>query len=201
MQFNEFLEKHGQRLDIEADQFVFRLGEQEKSIYLLQGGALKATYLSEAGTEMIKSFVFPGEIIGSLSSAHWNEKSTFDLIALDHSVVLKLNFGLLYAAAQIDLTLARDVIDRLLIYGREKEQRERELLTLSAEGRYLALLRNSPNVVKSVKQKDIARYLGITPVALSRIRRKGGLGSLERFLENDGNPNYRCEMTLGPRRR
>ena len=66
---------------------------------------------------MIKSFVFPGEIIGSLSPAHWNEKSTFDLIALDRSVVLKLDFGLLYAAAQIDLALARDVIDRLLSYG------------------------------------------------------------------------------------
>ncbi len=201
MQFNEFLEKHGQRLDIEAGHFVFRLGEHDKSIYLLQGGVLKATYLSEAGTEMIKSFVFPGEIIGSLSSAHWNEKSTFDLIALDHSVLLKLNFGLLYAAAQIDLALARDVIDRLLIYGRQKEQRERELLTLSAEGRYHALLRDAPNVVKSIKQKDIARYLGITPVALSRIRRKGGSGPLERFLENDGNPNCRFEMTLGPTRR
>ena len=201
MQFNEFLAKHGQRLDIEAGQFVFRRGEQEKSIYLLQDGTLKATYLSEAGTEMIKSFVFPGEIIGSLSSAHWNEKSTFDLIALDHSVVLKLNFEILYAAAQIDLALARDVIDRLLIYGRQKEQRERELLTLSAESRYHALLRDAPNVVKSIKQKDIARYLGITPVALSRIRRKGDSGPLDRLLENNGNLNDRFEMTLGTTRR
>lgn len=201
MQFNEFLAKHGQRLDIETGHFVFRRGEQEKSIYLLQDGVLKATYLSEAGTEMIKCFVFPGEIIGSLSSAHWNEKSTFDLIALDHSVVLKLNFGLLYGAAQIDLALARDVIDRLLNYGRQKEQRERELLTLSAESRYHALLRDAPNVVKSIKQKDIARYLGITPVALSRIRRKCGSGALERFLEDDGNPNYRFEMTVSPPRR
>ena len=201
MQFNEFLAKYGQRLDIEAGQFVFRRGEQEQSIYLLQHGTLKATYLSEAGTEMIKSFVFPGEIIGSLSSAHWNEKSTFDLIALDRSVVLKLDFGLLYAAAQIDLALARDVIDRLLSYGRQKEQRERELLTLSAESRYHALLRDAPNVVKTIKQKDIARYLGITPVALSRIRRKGGSPPLERLLENDGNLNDRFEMTLGPARR
>jgi hypothetical protein len=70
---------------------------------------------------MIKSFVFPGELIGSLSSAHWNEKSTFDLIALDHSVVLKLNFSLLYRAARTNLELAADVMDRLLIYGRQKE--------------------------------------------------------------------------------
>lgn len=172
MRFNEFLTKHGQRLEVTKGSFVFRRGEPEESIFMLQDGILKASYLSDAGTEMIKSFVFPGELIGSLSSAHWNEKSAFDLIALDHSIVLKLSFGLLYDAARKNLELAGDVMDRLLIYGRQKERRERDLLTLSAEGRYHALLREAPTIVTSIKQKDIARYLGITPVALSRIRRK-----------------------------
>ena len=172
MQFNEFLTKHGKRLEVTKGHFVFRRGEPEESIFVLKDGILKATYLSDAGTEMIKSFVFPGELIGSLSSAHWNEKSTFDLVALDHSVVLKLNFRLLYGAARTNLELAGDVMDRLLSYGQQKEQRERDLLTLSAEGRYHALLREAPRIVTSIKQKDIARYLGITPDALSRIRRK-----------------------------
>ena len=172
MRFDEFLAKHGQRLEVKKDAFLFRRGEPEESIFVLQDGILKATYLSDAGTEMIKSFVFPGELIGSLSSAHWHEKSTFDLIAFEHSVVLKLNFSLLYGAVRTNLELAGDVMDRLLIYGRQKEQRERDLLTLSAEGRYHALIREAPKIVTSIKQKDIARYLGITPVALSRIRRK-----------------------------
>lgn len=172
MGFDEFLAKHGQRLEVPKGCFVFRRGEPEESIFVLEDGILKASYLSDAGTEMIKSFVFPGELIGSLSSAHWNEQSTFDLIALDHSVVRKLNFSLLYQVARTDLELAGDVMDRLLIYGRQKEQRERDLLTLSAEGRYQALLREAPKIFASIKQKDIARYLGITPVALSRIRRK-----------------------------
>jgi DNA-binding MarR family transcriptional regulator len=83
-----------------------------------------------------------------------------------------LDFGHLYQHAGSDLQLARDVIDRLLLYGRQKERRERELLTLSAEGRYRSLLDEFPSVLDQVKQKDIARFLGITPVALSRIRKK-----------------------------
>ena len=60
MRFDEFLAKHGQRLEVKKDAFLFRRGEPEESIFVLQDGILKATYLSDAGTEMIKSFVFPG---------------------------------------------------------------------------------------------------------------------------------------------
>jgi hypothetical protein len=56
----------------------------------------------------------------------------------------------------------------------KKERREREFLTESAEARYQMLLEDSPGLFDKVKQKDIARYLGITPVALSRIRGRSG---------------------------
>jgi CRP-like cAMP-binding protein len=84
--------------------------------------------------------------------------------------VVEIDFERLYNTSQDDLQLAMEVIDHLLIYGIEKERRERELLTQSAEARYQALLEDSPKLLDKVKQKDIARYLGITPVALSRIR-------------------------------
>jgi CRP-like cAMP-binding protein len=172
MTFDDFSELYGQSLDLQAGQSVFRTGERDKYIYVLEKGVLKALYLSETGNELIKSFVLPGEIIGSLASAHWGEVTTFDLIALETSVLICLDFGHLYQHAGSDLQLARDVIDRLLLYGRQKERRERELLTLSAEGRYRSLLDEFPSVLDQVKQKDIARFLGITPVALSRIRKK-----------------------------
>jgi len=179
MGFDEFLTTHGEEERLAPNQYVFRQGEMDVSIYVLRQGILKAFYLSESGSEMIKSFVFPGEIIGSLASAHWGEKATFNLVALDESVLLKINFQLLYSNAQSDLNLARDVMDRLLRYGRQKEDRERELLTLSAESRYRALLEDAPDGLRRIKQKDIARYLGITPVALSRIRGKSKIQYLE----------------------
>jgi CRP-like cAMP-binding protein len=42
----------------------------------------------------------------------------------------------------------------------------------TAEERYGALLRESPDIVRRVPLKFIASYLGITPVSLSRIRAK-----------------------------
>ena len=170
MRFNEFVEEYGQRLTLETGQHVFRQGDRNRSIYILAEGILKAYYISDEGKEMVKSFVFPGDIIGSLSSAHAEEASTFNLVALEPAVVVEIDFERLYNTSQDDLQLAMEVIDHLLVYGIEKERRERELLTQSAEARYQTLLEDSPKLLDKVKKKDIARYLGITPVALSRIR-------------------------------
>ena len=54
----------------------------------------------------------------------------------------------------------------------KKEIREYELLCLSAEDRYKRLLKHTPDILKLVTQNEIARYLGITPVGLSRIKRR-----------------------------
>ncbi|MFT5579439.1 MAG: CRP-like cAMP-binding protein [Paraglaciecola psychrophila] len=170
MTFNEFAEEYGQRLTLEIGQYVFRQGDRNRSIYILAEGILKAYYISDEGKEMVKSFVFPGDIIGSLSSTHAEEASTFNLVALEPAVVVEIDFERLYNTSQDDLQLSMEVIDHLLDYGIEKERRERELLTQSAKARYQTLLEDSPKLLDKVKQKDIARYLGITPVALSRIR-------------------------------
>ena len=54
-------------------------------------------------------------------------------------------------------------------------QREEERLTRSSEERYEALLARSPEVVSQLTQREIARYLGISEVTMSRLMaRRGG---------------------------
>ena len=47
-----------------------------------------------------------------------------------------------------------------------------DLATLTAEQRYVKLVKESPNIIKHVPLKYIASYLGIKPESLSRIRRE-----------------------------
>jgi CRP-like cAMP-binding protein len=56
-----------------------------------------------------------------------------------------------------------------MVFAARKEARERDLLTLTPEGRYRAFLIESPALEKRIAQKDLARYLGLTPVGLNRI--------------------------------
>jgi CRP-like cAMP-binding protein len=52
----------------------------------------------------------------------------------------------------------------------QRERRWRNMLSLSTEKAYKAFLEEHPDVASRITQADTARYLGITPVALSRIR-------------------------------
>ena len=86
--------------------------------------------------------------------------------------LLKLSYQQVRQAADNNLEFANSIIDLLMSFAMKKEQRKFELLCLSAEQRYKNLLTKSPDISKNITQNDIARYLGITPVALSRIKHK-----------------------------
>ena len=151
---------------------MFRQGEQDGSIYGLQSGLLKAYYLSEDGKENIKSFILPGGMIGSLASSYQGEACSFRLVCLKPSKLVGVQFSDLHEASRSDPELSAEVVDFLLSFGIRKEMREYELLCLSAEDRYKRLLERTPELFDLVTQNEIARYLGVTPVGLSRIKNR-----------------------------
>jgi hypothetical protein len=53
-----------------------------------------------------------------------------------------------------------------------KQQREEALLCDSAETRYRNMLKDEPALLARLPQGDIARFLRVTPIAFSRIKRR-----------------------------
>ena len=53
-----------------------------------------------------------------------------------------------------------------------KQTQQIELLSKTAEQRYLEMLEKQANIVQRTPNKYIASYLGITPESFSRIRKK-----------------------------
>ncbi len=78
----------------------------------------------------------------------------------------------------VDILFAESIIlkDFTISYLEKVFEEERaritELITLSAEQRYLKLRDKAPHVIQRVPLQHIASYLGIKPETLSRIRRK-----------------------------
>ncbi len=183
MNFQEFLDEHGRPMAMESGDHVFRQGENDRSMYAITSGILKAYYLSEDGKENIKSFVEPNAVIGSLTATFSKEACSFSLICLEPCCLLKLPFETLYTESQNNLEIANTVNRMLLQLSMKKERREFELLCLSAEQRYRRFIEGSPHMMDRLTQNDIARYLGITPVALSRIKKRISSG----HTDNSGN--------------
>jgi len=174
MQFSQFLEKHGTPVKVEPGEYLFRQGDTHKSLYVLETGLLKAYYLSGDGREHIKSFIMPGNLIGSLTAASAGLSCSFSLVCLQPAKLVMIDFDALHEASRSNAKIASVMIDVLLGFAMKKERREYELLCLSAEDRYRGLLNNSPGLLKMVTQNEIALYLGVTPVGLSRIKKRVG---------------------------
>lgn len=168
----QLLSQFGLSFSIESGKHVFRQGDTNTALYFVATGLLKAYYLAEDGKESIKSFIGQGKLIGSLSSAYTNEAASFNLLALEDCKLVKISFTQLYQQSTQDLALAQQLIHLLLELAMKKEKREYELLCLSAPERYQLLIDNEPELVDKLTQNDIARYLGVTPVALSRIKHR-----------------------------
>lgn len=149
---------------------IFRQGDESDSLYYIHSGLLKAYYITAAGKMYVKSFLKEGDVIGNLAALMSEGHCTFTLTCLERSSLMCVRFRDLLALAKVDLAVANEFIGLLADLAVKKERREYEFLCLSAEERLAILKRATPELLERVTQKDIAHYLGITPVALSRIR-------------------------------
>ncbi len=173
MNFHDLLHTEGVTIKKQKGEHIFMQGDSDSALYLVQSGLLKAYYTSNDGKEFVKSFFLPDTIIGSLMSAHSSEeKCSFSLVCLEPSRLRSIPFKIFREYGKKDLEIANNIIELLLQLAIKKEKREFEFLCLSAEERFCKIAETSPMLLEKVTQNDLARYLGITPVGLSRIKKR-----------------------------
>ena len=140
-------------------------------VLFVHAGLLRFYYPSDGGKEANKAFVAEGEFAGALGAAALGVPPLYGVEALERSVVLAAP-----CAALADLMDRDRALDR---FGRRlaetilarKERRARALMQQSAAERYADFVRLRPDLVQRVPQYEIASYLGVTDVHLSRVRR------------------------------
>lgn len=151
---------------------LLRAGDQVKVFYFLVGGLLRYYYITEDGREFNKAFFREGQILGAYSGRGQGFICRFFVQALEDSELLVLPRALfeeLYAKHPGWDRLGRIQAETVAM---RKTTREAEFLLDSAETRYRRFVRESPELSQRLSLRHIASYLGITDVALSRIRRR-----------------------------
>lgn len=92
--------------------------------------------------------------------------------ALTDMVVWQIHYNDLqevYNSSPVGNLIGRVTVEQIYL---AKSNKEFSYLSESAEERYLKLMKDHPELFQLVPLKHIATYLGITPQALSRIRRR-----------------------------
>ena len=152
--------------------FIVRAGELSNNFYFIIKGLVRYFYLTMSGKEFNKHFAMENRLAGSFQSLVLNKPCGFFIQALERTETLVLPNRLLaesYDRHACWERIGRIYAERLAIM---KELREKEFLIDPLEIRYRRFLEEYPGLLNRVPQYHIASYLGVTDVALSRIKKK-----------------------------
>ncbi|UXP31741.1 Crp/Fnr family transcriptional regulator [Reichenbachiella agarivorans] len=157
--------------NLHAKSYFIREGQVPTEFGFVLTGLFRYVYISE-GKEFTKVFMPENSFISSYSSMISKIPSHFFIEAIEDSKVLSISYNN-WQKLKLQNPKWNFLLVKMLEKGYSvKEKREREFLLLDAENRYRIFLEEFPNLENRVKQHMIASYLGITPIALSRIRKK-----------------------------
>ncbi len=152
------------------EETLFAAGDCPEQLYFVHSGLVRFYYLTSDGKEFNKNFVSDGGVVTSLSSFLSAAPSPFHTQALEETNAVALPIDYARKQTTSDLDWERLLNRFVASLALKKEQREASFLLLDASERYDAFLRDFENIAPRLPQYHIAAYLGITPVALSRIR-------------------------------
>lgn len=148
---------------------VFLQDAEHPYVYAVRSGLVKLCYLGEDGSEWIKSFADEGRFFASIAALQPAGRTSFMAGAIEDTLLERIDHRLLAGLSARHLAWSQALQAMTMLFAARKEQRERELLTLSAENRYRAFAAAHAGLLQRIPQKDLARHLGVTPVGLNRI--------------------------------
>jgi CRP-like cAMP-binding protein len=149
-------------------------GQREQYVGMVLEGNMRHYYTRD-GEEKTTYFYFENHLVSSYFSAITGKPSELTIEALTDSRLLTFPYA--HLKSLYDQSPKWERFGRLLAeyVAMGLEERMAGLLMMSPEERYLQLLQgNKQKIIERIPQHYIANYLGITPVSLSRIRKRLG---------------------------
>jgi CRP-like cAMP-binding protein len=149
--------------------FLLQAGDTSLEFGIVLKGIIRLYYADPSGKEHIKAFRREGELVGPYAEMLLRIPSRTFIQALESTVALMINkddFVPFYDRHPCWLKIGRIVAEKHFL---AKEQREFEFLQLDVYGRYKKFCEDNKFLLGKIPQHQIASYLGVTPVALSRV--------------------------------
>ena len=149
---------------------ITEAGNTERYFYFVLEGVQALYILNDRGEKVVLGFSYAGSPSGVFDSFVSRQASSTFLEALKPSRMLAINLGDYLALFELfpDFHAWGHLFFRNVLFGRLS--REVELLTLSAEERYVAFMQRCPKELKAIPQKYLASYLNMKPETFSRLR-------------------------------
>lgn len=171
------------RKTLASGECLFLVGVAHPVVYFVKSGVIKMVYETYDGDAWVKAFAAEGRFFASIAGLSPGGVTSFSAVAACSALVESLPYHLLDQLGDKHPEWQRALRKGFELYGFRKEARERDLLTLSAEERYQRFIEEYPHIAERVTDRDIAGYVRVTPVALSRIKARIKLRQMDDRLD------------------
>lgn len=162
--------QNGQVIETAKNEVIKKYGEREKYFYFILKGS-GGIMLFQNNNYLCIDLCYDGDFFGDYFSFITNQPTDLEVICFEPSTLFRIDkqkFELL-AKTEYGRIICQIAAESLYIH---KQTQQLELLSKTAEQRYLEMFEKQPSIIQRTPNKYIASYLGITPESLSRIRKR-----------------------------
>lgn len=157
---------------VDAKTLLTKEGEVTHELFFIQSGLARLFYQTDDNEQMTSFIFFENMFASCLESFLQKIPSNQNLETLEPCVVLTITRDALEAlyveCPKVNIIMRKVLEQRFIASQRLLSQ----YILKSPQERYEQLLGNNPQLLQRVPQNIIATFLGITPVSLSRIRKR-----------------------------
>ena len=159
------------RETVNKNSTLIKVGVIEDYLSFIAEGIVRI-FIPQEDSDLTFGFVFENEFVTAYDSFITQTPSHYQIETLTNTTLWRISFEDLQAVYKKNKSgnlIGRKMAENMFLI---KSKREISLLNKSAEQRYLDLFLERPKLLKHIPLKYIASYIGVTPQALSRIRKR-----------------------------
>lgn len=171
--FKQLCLKHGEICTYRKNEYLSREGDVFPYWGYIKSGVIKYSCLNKfEDKEYNVGFSFPNEFVADYPACLYHMHSELNIQALTSCKIYICPSELLkqrFEQTMENQYIARNTAEQLFL---QTYSRYLDIYRLTPEERYKILLERCPDILQLISLKELASYLRITPVHMSRIRRK-----------------------------
>jgi CRP-like cAMP-binding protein len=143
-----------------------------RKIALILRGLIRVYLVKQNGAEITTELSWEDQIVACQDAILRHKPSRFTYEAVEDTDLLEIDYDALQALLENTPKLESTRKYFLMNMLDQSLDRIESFVLLSPEERYRQLVEQKPSIINRVPNKYIATLLGITPVSLSRLRRR-----------------------------
>jgi CRP-like cAMP-binding protein len=157
---------------IAASEIYIPEGKIFKKIIYIKKGILRIFFVTASGEEKTFFFRWEGQIAAIPECIFDNQPTRQTWQALEDCELMEIDFDIVEKLSENNISLIKTRLGFAEKMFLDALKRVESFVLDKPEERYQKLIIQKPEIIKRVADKHIASFIGVTPVSLSRIRKR-----------------------------